>query len=391
MKGFIVEADWAPKKTYAISQRELSLHEALRGNNIWRNIRGSLAERPMPQIKDDEVLIKVGACGICGSDLHVLEMNPDNYMVFSGHSKFPTIIGHEFSGEVIETGKDVRTVRVGDLVAVEEMQWCGECESCRIGRFNQCLMLEEPGLTIDGGFAEYAAVKEKFCCSINDIAEKLGDKQKALDAGALVEPASVAYNGMFVVAGGIHVGSPMAVFGAGPIGLAAIGLGIAAGATKIFAFDTIPVRRQLAKKMGADFVYDPIELSKQGIDPSDVIMEETKGLGVPTIVEATGNTKAVYPAISRSLAIGAKVIQLGMDAEQAYFDLIPFQYKHAHIYGSMGHAGSNIYPSVIRLMAAGRIDMLPMVTERFPLTEIKGAISKAESKETGKVLISQYY
>lgn len=391
MKAFYIEAEWAPKETYAITERELATHEVERADNVWRNPKGIFGDRPMPVIRDDEVLLQVGSCGICGSDVHMVEMGADNYMLYPGHTKFPVVIGHEFAGEVVEVGKNVQTLKKGDLVAVEQMQWCGKCPSCRIGMFNQCQQIDEPGFTIDGGFAEYAAVNEKFCCVLNDVAEQLGDKQKAFDAGALVEPTCVAYNGMFVAAGGIHVGGAMAVFGAGPIGLAAIGLGVAAGATKIFAFDTVETRRKLAKDMGAEYVYDPIALSKQGIDAGDIIMEETKGIGASTIIEATGNTNAVYPAIIKSLATDAKIVQLGMDSSPGSIDLVPLQRKRAHLHGSTGHAGFNIYPSVIRLMAAGRIDMFPMVTDRYPLAETEKAIEKFASRESGKVLVGQFY
>ena len=391
MKGLYVEADWTPREGYKTAQREVETQRALRGNNIWRNVKASIVERPMPQIAQNEVLIKVGACGVCGSDVHALEMDDSQYTLFSGHSKFPIILGHEFAGEVVEIGSNVKNFKVGDLVAVEEMQWCGECMPCRIGMFNQCQALEEPGLTIDGGFTEYAKAKEKFCCSLNDIAERLGDKQTTMEAGALVEPTCVAYNGIFISAGGIHVGGHAAVFGTGPIGLAAISLVKAAGAGKIIAFDTTEPRRKLAKDVGADYVFDPIELAKQGSSSSEAIMEITKGIGASTLIEASGNTQAVYPEIEKALAINSKTVQLGMDSRRGSIDMVAFQLKRGHIHGSIGHAGDNIYPSVIQLMASGRIDMLKMVTARIPLSNAMDAIHLAEQRGEGKILVSQYY
>ena len=169
MRAFYVEADYAPREGYVLSQREKDTGRALRGNKIWKNIRGSVVDRPMPVCGDDQVLLKVGAAGICGTDQHLLRKDADGYTMYDGHSKYPIITGHEFSGEIVEVGKNVKKLAVGDLVSVESMHWCGQCDACRRGMFNQCKDLEEPGLTYDGGFAEYATVNAKYCYKLNDI------------------------------------------------------------------------------------------------------------------------------------------------------------------------------------------------------------------------------
>ena len=252
MRAYYVEAEYAPKPDYVLSQREKETGRALRGSAIWKNIHGSVTDRPVPECGDDQVLIKVGAAGICGTDQHLMRTDDEGYTMYSGHSKFPIITGHEFAGEIVEVGKNVKKLKVGDLVSVESMHWCGECDACRRGMFNQCKELEEPGLTYDGGFAEYAAVHAKYCYPVNDIAEQLGDKQAAMELGAMVEPTGVAYNGLFVRGGGIRPGGHVAVFGAGPIGLAAISLMKTAGAAKLICFESVPERVELAKKCGAD-------------------------------------------------------------------------------------------------------------------------------------------
>ena len=169
MRAFYVEADHEPRPGYKMSERELTTGRALRGNQIWRNIRGSVVDRPIPTYSDDQVLIKVGAAGICSTDAHLLKKDADGYSMYDGHSKYPIITGHEFAGEIVAVGKNVKKLKVGDLVSVESMHWCGECDACRRGMFNQCKDLEEPGLTYDGGFAEYAAVKAKYCYPLNAI------------------------------------------------------------------------------------------------------------------------------------------------------------------------------------------------------------------------------
>lgn len=391
MKAFCVDAQWQPKPSYKISGKEEMLHDAPRGDCVWRYPRGILSDMPVPEITADEVLIKVGACGVCGSDLHMLETDGDGYMRYPGRTVFPVIIGHEFAGEVVQKGSNVSTIDIGDIVSAEPTLWCGKCRNCRMGMYNQCTGMEEIGFSINGGFAEYVAVNEKLCYSINDMRNKHSEKQMVFDEGALVEPAAVAYTGMFSVAGGIHVGGAMAVFGGGPVGIAAIGLGIAAGASRIFAFDTEPSRREIAKKAGADFVYDPIELFKSGIDAGDIILEHTHGVGASTIIEATGNTSAVYSSIAKSVAVDGKIIQLGMDTRKTNVDFTLMQSKCAQWYGSVGQTGLNVYPSVIQLMASGRLNLLPMVTDRFNLCDIKKGIDAFAGKKGCKVLISCNY
>jgi len=393
VKAFYVDADWAPKPEYTLSEREEREKRGLRADFVYKNIRVGLRDVPVPTIKDDEVLIQIGACGVCGTDISSLKSQPDGYSVYAGHLKLPVVLGHEFSGEVVEVGKNVTSVRKGDLVAVEQMRWCGACRVCRGGLFNQCLNTDEAGLACDGGFAEFLAVEEKYCCVINDIAETLGSKMAALEAGALAEPTCVAYAGMQVNAGGLKPGAHVAVFGVGPIGLASIALARAFGAAKIFAFNTNPARNQLALAMGADYVYNPDELLKQGSSAGQVVMEQTGGIGAGMIVEATGNFSKVFPEIMKCLGMGAKVVQLGIGSSPIVFDGNPLLRKGASIIGSLGHAGSDIYPSVLRLMAAGRIDMSKMVTARYHLDQTQKAIEAFANRSLGhgKVLVSQHY
>lgn len=392
MKAFYVEADWVPREGYDVSTRERVTQRAQRGCYIWKNFRYGVTERPMPVVGDDMVLLKVGACGVCGSDVHVLQFDEEEYTIYPNHCRFPIILGHEFSGEVVEVGKNVKSLELGDLVCVEEMHYCSECESCRWGMFNQCKEIEEPGLSQDGGFAEYVAVRAKYCFKLNDIAENLGSKMEALEAGALVEPTSVAYNGMFIRGGGFQPGGHVVIFGTGPIGLAATALARTSGAGKIIDFEVTPERQALAKKMGADYVYNPIELQKQGINAADLIMDITKGRGAAMFVEAAGKTSANYPIIAKSLAINGKAVQIGLVKGDTPVDLVAFQLQGAHISGSNGHSGHGIFPSVISLMASKRIDMRQIVTARMPLDQTEEAITEiAANTSDGKVLVSQYF
>ena len=387
MRAFYVEADYAPREGYVLSQREKDTGRALRGNKIWKNIRGSVVDRPMPVCGDDQVLLKVGAAGICGTDQHLLRKDADGYTMYDGHSKYPIITGHEFSGEIVEVGKNVRKLAVGDLVSVESMHWCGQCDACRRGMFNQCKDLEEPGLTYDGGFAEYAAVNAKYCYKLNDIVNFYGgDKMTAFELGAMVEPTGVAYNGLFVRAGGLRPGGHAAVFGCGPIGLAAIQLLKTSGAAKLIAFESVPERMELAKACGADAVYDPTSFKDAG-EQAELLMDLTNGAGISLFAECAGATKFTYPVMAKSLAIGGKTAQIGHTVGLTPVDVFGWQWNAAIIAGSNGQSGQGIYPDVIALMASGRIDMRKMCTGRYNLEDIDEGMKIM----AGKVLISTEY
>jgi threonine dehydrogenase-like Zn-dependent dehydrogenase len=393
MRAFYVEADWEPKPGYKLSERESSTRRSARGNSIWRNIRGKVIDRPEPKIKaPDEVLLRVGTAGICGTDAHLLRKDDDGYTRYDGHSKYPIITGHEFSGEVIEIGSAVKSLKIGDLVSVESMNWCGECDACRMGMFNQCKNLEEPGLTFDGGFAEYAVVRAKYCYLLNDIVNYYGgDKMVALELGSMIEPTGVAYNGLFVRGGGIRPGGHVVVFGAGPIGLAAISLMKTAGAAKLICFETTEERRQLAKNCGADYVFDPIAMNNEGENPSETLMDLTNGRGIALFAECTGATNATYPIMAGALAIGGKTVQIGHSLGKTSIDLYPFMFNAGGISGSNGQSGQGIYTDVIALMASGRIDMRKTVTGRMHLEDIEEGLAQAGNRVSGKILISMAY
>ena len=335
-----------------------------------------------PRPGPNEVLLAVQACGVCGSDMHFYETDADDYILYPGLTKFPTILGHEFSGKVVELGKDVTTLQVGDMVTVEEMIWCGRCTPCRNGYPNHCVNLEEIGFTIPGAFANYIAVDEKFCWSIDSIAERFGDEKRAYEVGAITEPSCVAYNAMFTRAGGFKPGHYVSVFGAGPIGLAAIGLAKAAGAGLIVAFEVSPQRLELAKQVGAEYAYDPREVSA-----GEVLMELSKGEGFDFHVEAAGVPELVVPEMEKALAINSKVVQIGRAAQRVPMYLESFQVRRAQAYGAQGHSGHENFPNVIRLVASGRLDLSPIVTARYGLEETVDAIKKSIERADGKIMV----
>ena len=387
MKGLVLEAEWKPRDGYVVSEFERTTGKAVTGSSIWKNPRLRLADVPEAPVGPKDVRLRPRACGICGSDVHFYETDKDGYMFYPGLTKFPAIIGHEFSGEVVEVGKEVTDLRIGDMVTAEEMIWCGECVPCRNGYPNQCLNLEEIGFTIHGAQAESIVIGAKYCWKIDELVETYGSKDKAYEAGALTEPTCVAYNAMFTRAGGFKPGGYVTVFGTGPIGFAAIALAKAAGAGLIMAFEVSPVRQELARKVGADVVYNPAELQKQGVRPRDVIREKTKGEGVDLHVEAAGAPALTVPEMEETLAFGGKIVQIGRASERVPMYLEHFQTHAGQVFGAQGHSGYGNFPYVIRLMAARRIDMTQIITSRFSLDQGVEAVQKASKRMDGKVMV----
>jgi threonine dehydrogenase-like Zn-dependent dehydrogenase len=382
MQGLVLDAAWDPKPTRKVSDWEQKTGKAICGNDIWRHPKLEVKTWPDPEPGPKDVLLEIQRCGICGSDMHFYETDDDDYIMYPGLTKFPTILGHEFSGRVIETGKDVSLLEIGDIVTVEEMIWCGRCIPCRNGYPNHCSNLEEIGFTIPGAFSNYIAVDEKFCWKIDAIAERFGNEEMAFAVGALSEPTSVAYNAMFERAGGFRPGHYVNVVGAGPIGLAAIGLAKAAGAGKIVAFEVSPQRVELAKKIGADFAYDPRE-----VDPAEVMLELSDGAGFDFHVEAAGVPELAVPQMEKALAINAKIVQIGRAAQRVPMYLESFQVRRAQVFGAQGHSGHETFPNVIRMVASGRLDLSPMITAQYNLQDTVAAIAKSTERADGKIMV----
>lgn len=381
MKGLLLEAQWDPKPDYVVSDWERETGKAITGNSIWRYPDLKVTERPVPAIQPDQVLLEVQACGVCGSDMHFYETDEQDYMLYPGLTRFPAILGHEFSAKVVEVGQEVAELKAGDPVTVEEMIWCGHCTPCRNGFPNHCVNLEEIGFTIDGAFANYIAVGAKYCWKVDGILDRFGE-EKGYEVAAMSEPTSVSYNAMFTRAGGFKPGAYVSVFGAGPIGLAAIGLAEAAGAGKIVAFEVSPERRELAKKIGADVAYDPREVTA-----GEVLMELSHGEGFDFHVEAAGVPHLVVPEMEKALAINGKIVQIGRAAQRVPMYLETFQVRRSQFFGAQGHSGHANFPSVIRMVASGRLDLSPMITGRYKLDNVIDAIARLTKRQDGKIMV----
>jgi hypothetical protein len=383
MRALIAEADWAPRSNYPLSDHEKESRHVVVGSQVWRNPRLEIRDIPMPSIAEDEVLIRVGACGICGSDTHTYETDGDGYILFSGPAKLPCVLGHELSGEVVEVGKDVVGFREGDIVTSESIMWCGKCLPCRSGMLNQCDHVELMGLTSNGAFADYISIKASYCWNLNGLKEQF-ERRDIFKVGTLIEPIGCAYNGMFISGGGFLPGSYSIIYGAGPIGLGAVLLSSIAGAAKIIVIDVIDERLDIARKLGADYVFN----LKRETDVAEKVLDITGGWGADIQIEAAGAAHITVPLLQKLSSKRGKIIYLGRVDATTHIDLNRIVSGAHMIVGSRGHSGYGIYPEIIRLLQGGRLRQAKeIVTAVFPFSRIHEGFALSSARKDGKILI----
>jgi scyllo-inosose 3-dehydrogenase len=371
MKAIEINAQWDPKPEFKLGFKDTEGKLTYLGSQVWRNPIVKLVDKEIPKIKSNEVLIKVKRCGICGSDVHMNQTYKDGYIYYPGLTAFPVTLGHEFSGEIIEVGDQTINKRtgkkfdIGEPVTVEEMVWCGECKPCCDGYPNHCERLQEIGFSIDGAFAEFISVPAKLCWSLKKLENRYKDIFKV---GSLVEPTSVAYNAVIERGGGIRPGENAIILGGGPIGLAATRILKTAGAAIVIVSEPEKHRADLARKMGADYVINPMR---------EKFVERTKEItdkdGAALYLEATGLPEVVTSDIQNSIweckAVNSTVVIVARAEQNMPVCGEYFQVRRARIVGAQGHSGHGTFPNVISSMAAG-MDMTPMITKEIILEEV---------------------
>ncbi len=381
MRGLVLTAEWQPKEGFEVTAAEEASRRTSRGNMVWRDPAMAVGERPDPALSGEhDVLVRNRVCGICGTDVHMFIPDGDGYLNLPHNACLPIAIGHEYAGEVVEVGAAVTRVKPGDPVSVEAQENCGSCRACLRGIPSRCEALESRGFTLDGGTASFSLAHERHCWPLNEVAERYGE-DRAYDIGALVEPAAVVYNGMIGRAGGFLPGDSVAVFGCGPIGLAGIGLAGALGAGRVLAIEPSSSRREIATELGATATFDP-----SAGDAAQWLLEQTEGIGVDMVVEASGAGPKVMPAILGSIAVGAKIVLLGVNPEPVEMDILLLLLRSASMHGAVAHLGGG-YGAIIALHAAGRLDLTPMISDRYALDDGVAAMERAATGRDAKLLI----
>jgi threonine 3-dehydrogenase len=322
----------------------------------------------IPQIKADEILVKVKATSICGTDAHIY--NWDQWA--QSRIKPPMIFGHEFAGEVVQVGNQVKRVQVGDYISAETHIPCGHCFQCLTGKQHICQNLKILGVDINGCFAEYAAIPE-VCAWKND-------KSIPWENASVQEPFG---NATYTVMESQVSAKIIAIMGDGPIACFATGIAKAVGAAKIFGVGEFPYRVNLLKKMGADPA-----LSILTNDPVKEIMDATEGEGVDVVLEMTGVQGAIDNGF-KILKKGGTFTAFGIPSSKIEFDLAnSVIFKGANIIGINGRLMFDTWFQLGNLLKYKKVDVSPVITHKLPLKEFHEGMEAVVStkKEVGKVV-----
>jgi threonine 3-dehydrogenase len=325
-----------------------------------------LDEVPVPAVGPNDVLIKVRAASICGTDLHIYAWDP----WAQGRVHTPLVFGHEFAGDVVAVGAEVTTVALGEYVAAESHIACGACFECLHGLQHICRRVQIIGVDRPGAFAQYVAIpagnawptNRRFPPEIATIQEPMGNAVHT----ALSAPMP---------------GSTVAVFGAGPIGLFAVPIARASGARKIITVEPSPFRLELAKRMGSDIVINPRQ-----DNVVHRILEETEGEGADVVLEMSGHPEAIAQGL-KALRFGGSVSLLGLPARPVEVDLADgVIFKGATVQGISGRRIWATWYQTRGFLESG-MDLTPIITHTMPLDEYATAFDLVKNGSSGKVVL----
>jgi L-iditol 2-dehydrogenase len=329
---------------------------------------------PIPEVPDGGFLLKVTACGLCGSDLRTLR---------SGHRKvtFPWTIGHEVSGTVAEVGPGYQGIwKKGDAIAIGPMAYCGTCDFCLNGEFELCEDYREIAQAWPGGFAEYMAVPE--ACVKQGTMELIPEELDPV-AAAIAEPISSCINAQ--EKGSVGLGDTVVIIGTGPVGCIHISLARARGADKVFVVDIVDERLKLAEAFEPDALINAAK-----VDVVQEVRRLTGGKGADVIVTATPAPLAQIQAVEMARK-GGRILLFGglpKDNSKPGVDMNMVHYNALHLIGTTIFAPRH-YRLALKLIASGRIPMDKLITHRFPLTDFKtGAMMALEGKVLKSVFIA---
>jgi L-iditol 2-dehydrogenase len=320
-----------------------------------------LADLPVPQVGRDEVLVRVEACGICGSDVH-------GYDGSTGRRIPPIVMGHEAAGTVEAVGADVKNYSKGDRVTFDSTVYCGECEYCVRGQINLCDNREVIGVSCGdyrrhGAFAEYVVVPERIMYPL--------PKDFSFDEAAMLEAVSVGMHGVKV--SNVVGGETALVIGAGMIGLLTLQAAKAAGCKRVLIADVDATRLKLANEVGADEV-----LNCSGAELVAEVMRLTNGRGVDLALEAVGRNETVAGAIDCTRK-GGTVTLIGNIVPEVTLPLQKVVVRQLRLQGSCASSGE--YPEAIELIASGKIQVKPLITAVASLEEGPRWFERLHSRE----------
>ncbi len=321
-----------------------------------------------PEIKQpDELLIKIKAASICGTDVHIYDWTE----WAKNRIKPPLIVGHEFSGEVVEVGSGVKRFRPGDFVSAETHIYCGHCRMCLNGNHELCENLKVIGVDRDGVFTEYVVLPERVVWkNPPDISEEVASIQEPLG------------NALDTVLAEDISGKSVAIVGVGPIGLMAVALSRVLGATKIFVSDLSDYHLNLSKKLGADVT---VNVKKESF--VERVMDETKGMGVDVGLEMSGSEAGLKDLLKVVSPLG-RISLLGIFDGDVKIDITnDVVLKKLRLYGIHGRKIFGTWFKVRKLLSSGKLDITPVITHKFKLEDFEKGFEVMKNKESGKVIL----
>ncbi len=319
------------------------------------------------KLEAHEVLVKIKAVSICGTDLHIYEWND----WAKKHIKTPQTLGHEFAGEVVEIGKDVSHVKVGDFVSSETHIPCGECKQCKTGNMHVCQNMKILGVDMNGAFAEYVKVPEVVLWKNDPSIPPIW--------ASVQEPLGNAVHTIFTED---ITGKNVLVTGAGPIGLLGIEVLKTAGASKVIVSEVNSYRSALAKEIGADVVVNPKEESIV-----DAVKRETNGDGVDVLIEMSGNAQALKDGLA-SVTNAGRVSLLGVFNGEISLDLNDLViFKAVRIYGITGRKMFETWYRVAALLKNKKLDLSKVITHVLDFEDYEKGFKLMEEGNCGKIVL----
>ncbi|HLV96706.1 MAG TPA: L-threonine 3-dehydrogenase [Candidatus Acidoferrales bacterium] len=319
----------------------------------------------IPTIGSTDVLVRVRAASICGTDLHIYGW--DRWSASRIH--LPMTFGHEFCGVIETVGDEVVSSKPGDFVSAEMHVNCGHCRPCRMGQPHVCQNLKIIGIDADGCFAEFVRIPARNIWKIDPAIPE--------NYAAILDPLG---NAVHTVTAGEIAGQNVLVTGAGPIGLMAIAVARACGCALLVATEVNPHRRELAKTMGADEALDP---TQTGIVER---VREMTDAGVDVLLEMSGSPQAIRQGF-QMLRQGGRASLLGIPKDDVTLDLVnDVIFKGATVQGIYGRRMFETWVHMTELLKHNRLNLDPLFRERLPLEKFENAFSLLESGQAGKVL-----
>ena len=326
-----------------------------------------IREVKIPAFGPNDVLVKVKVASICGTDIHILKWDDWAKRTIP----VPLVIGHEFCGEVAAFGSEVTSVKEGDFVSAEMHVACGKCLQCRTGEAHICQNVKIIGVDADGAFAEYVVIPESNIWKLDPAIPQ--------EYASILDPLG---NAVHTVLAGEIAAKTVAITGCGPIGLFAIAVARAVGATSVFAIEVNEHRRKIAQEMKADFVIDP---SKE--NASAFVMEKTAGLGVDVVLEMAGHPDSIRTAFD-IVRRGGRISLLGLTSKPISLnfseDII---FKGITVQGINGRRMYQTWYQMTALLKAGKLDLHPVITDRIPMRDFSKAMERLKTGEASKILV----